>query len=58
VDITAQGPVISQAGQVMAVDWMGNAPSGDVGALLGAWLARAVTPRKAGRPAVTEESQT
>jgi hypothetical protein len=42
----------------MAVDWMGNAPSGDVGALLGAWLARAVTPRKAGRPAVTEESQT
>jgi hypothetical protein len=26
--------------------------------LVGAWLARAVTPRKAGRPAVTEESQT
>jgi penicillin amidase len=35
VDITAQGPIISQAGQVMAVDWMGNAPAGDVGALLG-----------------------
>jgi hypothetical protein len=26
--------------------------------LVGAWLARAVTPRKAGPPAVTEESQT
>jgi hypothetical protein len=26
--------------------------------LAGAWLARAVTPRKAGRPAVTEESRT
>ena len=33
VDITAQGPIISQAGQTMAVDWMGNAPSGDVAAL-------------------------
>lgn len=35
VDITAQGPIISQHGQTMAVDWMGNAPSGDLGALLG-----------------------
>jgi penicillin amidase len=35
VDITAQGPIISQAGQTMAVDWMGNVPSGDVAALLG-----------------------
>ncbi len=34
VDITAQGPIISQAGQTMAVDWMGNAPSDDVAALL------------------------
>ncbi len=34
VDIAAQGPIISQAGQTMAVDWMGNAPSGDLGALL------------------------
>jgi penicillin amidase len=33
VDITAQGPIISQAGQTMAVDWMGNAPSDDVTAL-------------------------
>ncbi len=35
VDITAQGPIISQAGQRMAVDWMGNAPSDDLGALFG-----------------------
>ena len=34
VDITAQGPIMSQAGQTMAVDWMGNVPSGDVTALL------------------------
>jgi penicillin G amidase len=33
VKITAQGPIISQAGQTMAVDWMGNAPSDDVTAL-------------------------
>jgi penicillin amidase len=33
VNITAQGPIISQAGQTMAVDWMGNAPSDDVTAL-------------------------
>jgi penicillin G amidase len=33
VDITAQGPIISQAGQTMAVDWMGNVPSDDVTAL-------------------------
>jgi penicillin amidase len=35
VDITAHGPIIGQAGQRMAVDWMGNVPSGDVAALLG-----------------------
>jgi penicillin amidase len=35
VDITVHGPIISQAGQRMAVDWMGNAPSGDLSALLG-----------------------
>jgi penicillin amidase len=35
VDITAHGPIISQAGQTMAVDWMGNAPSDDVTALYG-----------------------
>jgi penicillin amidase len=34
VRITAHGPIISQAGQTMAVDWMGNAPSDDVTALL------------------------
>jgi penicillin G amidase len=34
VNITAHGPIISQAGQTMAVDWMGNAPSDDVTALL------------------------
>jgi penicillin amidase len=34
VKITAQGPIISQAGQLMAVDWMGNAPSDDLGSLL------------------------
>jgi len=30
VDITAQGPIMTQAGQTMAVDWMGNIPSPDV----------------------------
>ena len=35
MDITEHGPIISQAGQTMAVDWMGNVPSGDLGALLG-----------------------
>jgi len=34
VNITAQGPIISQAGQLMAVDWMGNVPSDDLGSLL------------------------
>ncbi len=34
VDITVHGPIMSQVGQVMAVDWMGNAPSGDLTALL------------------------
>jgi penicillin amidase len=35
VDITEQGPIMTQAGQKMAVDWMGNVPSDDLGALLG-----------------------
>ncbi|HVT71001.1 MAG TPA: penicillin acylase family protein [Trebonia sp.] len=34
VDIAEQGPIISQAGQTMAVDWMGNVPSDDLSALL------------------------
>jgi penicillin amidase len=34
VDITAHGPIMSQDGQTMAVDWMGNAPSADMAALL------------------------
>jgi penicillin amidase len=34
VDITAHGPIMSQDHQTMAVDWMGNAPSTDMAALL------------------------
>jgi len=34
VDITAHGPIMSQDHQTMAVDWMGNAPSADMAALL------------------------
>ena len=34
VDITVHGPIMTQAGQTMAVDWMGNAPSDDLGSLL------------------------
>jgi len=34
VEITAHGPIMSQDGQTMAVDWMGNAPSDDMNALL------------------------
>jgi penicillin amidase len=34
VDITVHGPIMTQAGQTTAVDWMGNVPSGDLGALL------------------------
>jgi penicillin G amidase len=30
VDITVHGPLMTQAGQTMAVDWMGNIPSSDV----------------------------
>ena len=30
VDITVHGPIMTQDGQTMAVDWMGNAPSPDV----------------------------
>jgi penicillin amidase len=35
VDITVHGPIMTQAGQTVAVDWMGNVPSPDVAALLG-----------------------
>ncbi len=35
VDITVHGPIMTQAGQTMAVDWMGNVPSADLTALLG-----------------------
>ena len=34
VDITVHGLIMTQAGQTMAVDWMGNVPSGDLPALL------------------------
>jgi penicillin G amidase len=33
VDITVHGPIMTQAGQTMAVDWMGNVPSPDVAVL-------------------------
>src|SRR3984957_8400973 len=35
VDITVHGPIMTQVGQRMAVDWMGNVPSDDLGALIG-----------------------
>ena len=35
VYLTVHGPIMTQAGQTMAVDWMGNVPSADLGALLG-----------------------
>ncbi|HLI38919.1 MAG TPA: penicillin acylase family protein [Streptosporangiaceae bacterium] len=35
VDLTVNGPVMTQAGQTVAVDWMGNEPSPDLAALLG-----------------------
>ena len=47
VDITAQGPILSQAGQVMAVDWIGNVPSDDVSALFGVNTASSFTQFKA-----------
>lgn len=47
VDITAHGPLISQHGQTMAVDWMGNVPSDDLGALLGVNTAANFTAFKA-----------
>jgi penicillin amidase len=34
VDITVHGPIMTQVGQRMAVDWMGNVPSDDVSAIL------------------------
>jgi penicillin G amidase len=47
VDITAQGPIISQHGATLAVDWMGNVPTGDLGALLGVNTAENFTQFKA-----------
>ena len=35
VDITVHGPIMTQVGQRMAVDWMGNVPSDDIAALFG-----------------------
>ncbi len=35
VDITVHGPVMTQAGQTVSVDWMGNIPSPDLTAMLG-----------------------
>jgi penicillin G amidase len=35
VHITVHGPIMTRAGQTMAVDWMGNVPSPDLTALLG-----------------------
>ena len=34
VDITVHGPVLTTAGQTVAVDWMGNVPSPDLAAFL------------------------
>jgi penicillin G amidase len=34
VDITMDGPIMTQFGQTMAVEWMGNVPSDDLTALL------------------------
>ena len=33
VDLTVHGPVLTQAGQTVSVDWMGNVPSPDIAAL-------------------------
>ncbi len=33
VDLTVHGPVLTQAGQTVSVDWMGNVPSPDVAVL-------------------------
>src|ERR1700761_3481748 len=40
VDVTVHGPIMTQAGQTMAVDWMGNVPSADLAALIGINTAR------------------
>src|SRR6201996_2848003 len=40
VDVTVHGPIMTQAGQTMAVDWMGNVPSPDLAALIGINTAR------------------
>ncbi len=40
VDITVHGPVMTQAGQTTAVDWMGNIPSPDIAVMLGVSKAR------------------
>ncbi len=40
VDITVHGPVMTQAGQTTAVDWMGNIPSPDIAVMIGVTRAR------------------
>jgi penicillin G amidase len=40
VDVTVHGPIMTRAGQTMAVDWMGNVPSPDLAALIGIDTAR------------------
>ena len=35
VELTVHGPVLTQAGQTVSVDWMGNVPSPDIAALYG-----------------------
>jgi penicillin amidase len=40
VDITVHGPVMTQAGQTTAVDWMGNIPSPDIAVMIGVTKAR------------------
>jgi penicillin amidase len=40
VDVTVHGPIMTQAGQTMAVGWMGNVPSPDLAALIGINQAR------------------
>jgi penicillin amidase len=47
VQITEHGPIMNQVGQTMAVDWMGNAPSDDLGALLAVNKATTFTEFKA-----------
>lgn len=47
VQLTVHGPVMTQAGQTMSVDWMGAIPSRDMDALLGVLKASNFTQFKA-----------